>query len=152
MPGTKPVPPMWENDTPLALSLTELLIPQEQSPAATRRQTRASPAAPQETLTRAHPGLEPRPVRRVVAIEPFVGVAEVGFIADVPLLSGAHLTAAAAVPQQADPGRAAGLPPRAGARPATELSARWRCGVRGRPCLRRAAAELRRVTRAPLAS
>lgn len=112
------------------------------------------PRVPKPTLTRTHSGLVPRPVRRVVTVQSFVRVAEVGLIADVPCLFGTGPTASTAVPQQAHSGGAAGLRARALAGPVTELLPRARLRRVCRPPLRRRArrpaAPLHRVTQAPL--
>ena len=76
----------------------------------------------EEGLTCTHACFIPRLVCRVVAVEAFVGVADVCFVAALSRLLGADLAAAAAVLHQAYPG-GAGWHRWASARPVAELLA-----------------------------
>lgn len=69
----------------------------------------------------AHSHLVSRLVCGVVAVQPFVWVAEVSFVTDVSRLLGADSAASTAIPHQAHPRRTAGLLRRASAGPVTDL-------------------------------
>lgn len=75
-----------------------------------------------EQLTCTHACFIPRLIFRVVAVEPFVGVTDICFIAGLSCLLGTDLTAATAILHPAHP-RGAGWHWRASARPAANLLA-----------------------------
>lgn len=75
-----------------------------------------------EQLTCTHACFIPRLIFWVVAVEPFVGITDICFIAGLSCLLGTDLTAATAILHQADPG-SAGWHRRAAARPAANLLA-----------------------------
>lgn len=75
-----------------------------------------------EQLTCTHANFIPRLIFRVIAVEPFVGITDICFIAGLSCLLGTDLTAATAILHQADP-RGAGWHQWASARPVANLLA-----------------------------